>query len=158
MTKRLDPAARFDAKVNFAGPVPTDFRDPCWLWTGPTTGNGYAQFTTGGRGSPRALVHRWNYKRHVGAIPNGWQVDHLCKIRHCVNPAHLEAVPQRVNNARSESPSAKNARKTHCPQGHRLAGDNLHPTYLRVGQRKCVTCHRASVALTNAKRKLKSLS
>jgi hypothetical protein len=140
--------ARFDSHVDFDGP------GGCWLWSGFIKPNGYANFAVGGKGQQKGSgAHRWNYERHVGPIPEGWQVDHLCKVPHCVNPAHLEAVPPHVNNARSESPSARNMRKTHCPQGHPLEGDNLHPSYLRRGQRKCRTCHREAAARNNAKRK-----
>jgi len=133
------PELRFDRRVNFEGP---EFEGaPCWLWTGAGTGNGYAQFQTGGRGSKHALVHRWNYERHVGPIPDGWQVDHRCRVTRCVNPTHLEAVPPPVNNARSDSPSARNARMTLCSRDlHELVGDNLHPSYLRRGQRRCRAC------------------
>jgi hypothetical protein len=138
----VDPAVRFDRKVNFDGPVPDGFEDPCWLWTGAPSENGYAQFWPGGRTCPKAHgVHRWNYERFVGPIPPGFEVDHLCGVLLCVNPAHLEAVPGAVNNARSTSPSAENARLVMCQRGlHELAGENLMPSYLRRGQRVCRPC------------------
>lgn len=129
----VEPEVRFDAKV-----VKTE---SCWLWRGAKSRNGYAQFRTGGVGAPQALVHRWNYERFKGAIPDGYQVDHLCKTRLCVNPDHLEAVPPALNNARSESPTAINGRMVLCAQDlHELNGENLEPTALRHGQRRCREC------------------
>lgn len=141
--KQGDPNVRFDSKVDFHGPVPVGFATPCWLWTGRVKSNGYAQFSTGGRDAAKyPLVHRWNYERYVGPIPAGWEVDHLCRIRHCVNPDHLEAVPHAVNNGRSTSPSATNARLVMCAKSlHELSGENLHPYYLGRGERVCRACH-----------------
>lgn len=87
---------RFQAKVSPAG-------DGCWLWTGARFFNGYGQFRGGGGGSARVRAHRWSYEYHVGPIPEGLQLDHLCRIRHCVNPAHLEPVTQAENNRRKPS-------------------------------------------------------
>ena len=135
--RRATPAERFDAKVQFIGPVPNGQSEPCWLWLGTKTTKGYGTFWTG---SKQALVHRWNYERHVGPIPARHQVDHLCKVRNCVNPTHLEAVTGAVNNARSESPTALNARMEVCKFGHPLTPENLHPCYTRMGQRRCWIC------------------
>ena len=79
-----------------------------------------------------------------GEVPKGLQLDHLCRVRDCVNPYHLEAVTQQENILRGESASAKHARKTHCINGHPLSGDNL---YLRPDRgdragRACRECQR----------------
>ena len=66
--------------------------ETCWLWTGPKYHNGYGQ-ARGGR------VHRLMYEALVGPIPDGLELDHLCRIRECVNPEHLEPVT-RAENAR----------------------------------------------------------
>lgn len=138
-----DPVLRFDARFTVASEVGYG-GEPCWLWRGGLNRGGYAQFQVGGRGSPQPLAHRWNYERHVAPIPDGWQVDHLCKVRHCVNPAHLEAVPHAVNNARSDSPSALNARMVLCKRGlHELAGDNLVACFKARGVRRCRACYNA---------------
>ena len=83
-----------------------------------------------------ALAHRVAYELQVGPIPVGLQLDHLCRVRSCVNPAHLEPVTSAENTRRG-----LRAMKTHCPQGHPYAGENLliRPT----GQRRCRTCHLA---------------
>src|SRR3977135_3690762 len=86
----------------------------CWPWLGSTTGSGYGQIRYGGH----LLAHRIAYVLRKGDIPTGLQLDHLCRNRSCVNPAHLEPVTGRENPLRGGSPTAVNAFKTHCPQGH----------------------------------------
>lgn len=108
----------------------------CWLWTGTVfLRTGYANFWFSGKSH---LGHRWSYRHFVGPIPTGYQLDHLCRVRNCVNPAHLEPVTPRENNARSSSPSAINAVKTHCKHGHEFTSDNTYVT--KKGQRHCKTC------------------
>lgn len=113
----------------------------CVEWIGGTTSAGYGSLTRGKYGTA-VLAHRLSYEHHNGPIPTGLQIDHLCRNRLCVNPCHLEPVTQRVNIMRGDSPTARNAAKTHCPRGHELVGDNiyLHPTR---GHRECRTCQRA---------------
>lgn len=107
---------------------------PCWEWIG--CGNGsYGQFHKDGR---HMVAHRASYELFVGEIPAGMTLDHLCRNRRCVNPAHLEPVTQRANTLRGIGPSAKNASKTHCPRGHEYSGDN---TYIHAqGYRVCRAC------------------
>lgn len=111
----------------------------CWLWTGYTNPGGYGQFKWGPM--PR-LTHRVAYEVLVGPIPAGLQLDHLCRNPACCNPAHLEPVTGRENVLRGDTIAARQSRRTHCPEGHPLAGDNLVAYELRRGQRKCKTCHR----------------
>jgi hypothetical protein len=86
------------------------------------------------------LAHRASYEAFIGPIPCGYDVDHRCHCRNCVNPTHLEAVWHRENARRSTSPPAKNASKPHCPQGHPYSQEN---TYHRPdGRRVCRTCDR----------------
>lgn len=115
-------------------------RGSCRIWTGTLDYGGYGHLTLNYR---TELVHRLSYETHVGPIPPGMQIDHLCRVRSCINPAHLEAVTARENQRRGESPVSINARKTHCVRGHELAGANLYVT--PDGRRQCRTCHRERV-------------
>lgn len=117
----------------------------CWEWLGSRGANGYGRLTIGSRsdGSRRtALAHRVAYQEFVGPVPDGLELDHLCRNRACCNPAHLEPVTRRVNNLRGESVAAKMARQKDCKRGHPLSGDNLRIN--SRGARLCVTCTRAA--------------
>jgi len=109
----------------------------CWLWLGTSQQKGY-----GMRWDPAAkrmvYLHRVNYEHFVAAIPDGYQIDHLCKTPPCCNPAHLEVVTPRENTLRGDAPSARQARQTHCKNGHPFAGENLRIT--PGGRRACRTC------------------
>lgn len=107
----------------------------CWRWTGPRTRKGYGIGYI--PGTPERPVHRITYHLLVGPIPQGMEVDHLCRVTDCCNPSHLEAVTPQENRRR-----ALNApeRRTHCPQGHPYAGANLY-TYAD-GRRACRACLR----------------
>lgn len=122
--------------------------DECWLWQGTVTLRGYGRLRKDGIYYP---AHRISYEIHYGEIPEGLVIDHLCHNRDpecnasteclhrsCVNPAHLEAVPERVNILRGKGVCAIAAHKTHCPQGHPLAGDNLLNS--ASGYRICKAC------------------
>lgn len=126
---------RFWGKVDKAG--------ACWEWTGTKSPNGYGTFKI--RNTDPLYAHRISYEAIVGPIPDGLHIDHLCRNRGCVNPAHMEPVTSKVNNLRGESIAAKNARKTHCHRGHEFTPEN---TWLRVGKRgpcrECRTCARAA--------------
>ena len=113
--------------------------ETCWLWTAGRVWNGYGQFKVAGR---HVYAHRFAYELLVGPIPEGLTIDHLCRVRHCVNPAHLEPVTSRENTLRGDTPAARNAAKTHCPQGHPLEAGNLRLSELRRGGRACLICHR----------------
>lgn len=111
----------------------------CWLWQGSlATGPGYGRVTTP---QGKVLAHRFVYERLVGPIPPGLTIDHLCRVRHCVNPAHLEPVTQHVNVHRSPiAVAAINAGKTECKWGHPFSPEN---TYVQPdGRRQCKTCMR----------------
>jgi hypothetical protein len=90
-------------------------------------------------GHPTLYVHRWMYENFVGPIPADLQLDHLCRNARCINPEHLEAVSPRENILRGQGPSAQAARRTHCPRGHELIGENLTHRRNRT-DRECRLC------------------
>lgn len=108
----------------------------CWLWTGPTTRNGYGVWSVGPGKSQRA-AHRIGYEHFVGTIPDGLQLDHLCRTRNCVNPEHLEPVTASENTLRQDHAER---RVVACPKGHPYTDDN---TIRRNGRRYCRECDRA---------------
>lgn len=108
----------------------------CWLWTGPTD-YGYGRIMDHYR---LKSTHRVAYELLVGPIPAGLQLDHLCRVRACVNPSHLEPVTVRENTLRSTNLVARLARRTHCANGHEFSGSNVY--VVGVNTRICRTCKR----------------
>jgi hypothetical protein len=130
---------RFWAKVDKTG--------DCWLWTGGVhKKTGYGNFWWKGT---THLAHRFAYMEAFGRIPAGKHLDHLCRTRTCVRPDHLEAVLQAVNNMRSDSPSARNAVKTHCKRGHEFTPENTYVPPKRPNSRACRICQ----AIRDARRR-----
>ena len=109
----------------------------CWVWTARCDKNGYARFWA--ENKAHDFGHRFAYRHFKGPIPEGLEIDHLCRVPSCVNPAHLEAVTGRENNLRGTGPAAKNAKRTHCTNGHKLVEANL---YRQGTWRQCRTCAR----------------
>jgi hypothetical protein len=108
--------------------------DSCWLWTGSTR-SAYGTFWNGQRA---ANAHRVAYELLVGPIPEGLELDHLCRVPTCVNPAHLEPVTHAENVRRGNGWGGRHSRKTHCYQGHPFSGTNL--IIDARGYRVCRTC------------------
>lgn len=124
----------------------------CWLWKGSRSNDGYGLGSLPMR--PRG-AHRMVYEFLVGKIPEGMQLDHLCRNTGCVNPAHLEPVSQRENILRSEAEAAKRARWDRCPRGHSLAwaawpGRNGRP------RRLCQACKKETRRRYNERQKEKA--
>lgn len=131
---------RFWEKVNKDGPI-SEFAPhlgQCWIWTGAIS-MGYGNFGLGRRGSGTIRSHRFAYELMIGSIPDGMHIDHLCRVRSCVNPSHLEMVTQKENTNRGFSPSAILNRMGQCSRGHSLSGENLWVSPDGT-KRRCRTC------------------
>jgi len=102
----------------------------CWLWIGARNWRGYGQIGAGNGSGRTLMAHRAAYVLARGPIPEGMDIDHLCRVRACVNPAHLEAVTHLVNVQRGKA----GCRPT-CPRGHAY---DIYPG----GRRRCRTCTR----------------
>lgn len=128
-----------------------DKRGPseCWPWLGNVSRHGYGRFRRDATPTGNENAHRFSYRIAKGEIPDGFQVDHLCRNTRCVNPAHLEAVTPRVNTLRSTNPTANNAKLAECRRGHPFDADNtlMSPN---GRQRICRTCKRAREAARRA--------
>lgn len=92
------------------------------------------------------LPHRVSYEFHKGQIPKGLHIDHLCRVRDCINPDHLEAVTPGENVRRGFGPTGIRYRMTHCLRGHPLIPENIVPYFQRIGKRVCKICHKARQA------------
>lgn len=120
----------------------------CWLWRGSTSTNGYGVFDAQ---TVRYTVHRLTYELLRGPVPDGLVLDHWCRVKLCANPFHLEPVTSRENSLRDTTTIAsRNARRTHCPQGHPYRGDNL---VRRNGGRFCRKCIELHALSREARRK-----
>ena len=95
--RRYAPASeRFWSRV-------TESPDGCWIWSGPLDRDGYGAFAPNKGG--RTSAHQWSYAEMVGDVPEGLELDHLCRVRACVNPYHLDPVTTQVNNERRAAAS-----------------------------------------------------
>lgn len=134
----VDPLVRFRAKIKLEG--------GCAIWVGLRSKGGYGRFSVSGR---EVYVHRWAYESFVGQVPDGKELDHVCRNHACagVTPGgvvlgHLEPVTHRENNLRGVLNNGRSQR-THCPQGHAYDAAN---TYINPrGERQCRECARDAV-------------
>lgn len=127
----------------------------CWVWTGHRVGRSdqhYGSIKVNGR---QRRVHRVAYELLVGPIPDGMELDHLCRNHRCVNPAHLQPVSRRENIMRGVGVGAVHAKKTHCPAGHGYTEKN---TRVYRGHRYCRECDRIRSVAKNRRRRGKVAS
>jgi hypothetical protein len=136
---RRDPLVRLMEKVSFAA-------TGCWEWTGSVNDSGYGKFSLSTTQLSRR-AHRVAYELLVGPIPDGLELDHLCRNTICVNPAHLEPVTQAENVRRG-----LNAQKTHCAHGHEFTLENTG-RHRSTGWRFCLACRRERDVVRAARRK-----
>lgn len=116
----------------------------CWLWTGRVRPNGYGSCSVRGE----ANAHRSAYAALVGPIPAGLTIDHLCRVRRCVNPAHMEPVTH-LENVRRAAAFVDRSVKEFCVRGHRVP--DVGHLRLRDGRWRCAECHRENSRSTAAR-------
>lgn len=120
----------------------------CWIYTGAVNSAGYG--TASVQTTERWLVHRLSYTKLVGPIPKGMTIDHLCRVKLCVNPDHMEVVSHRENNLRGNSMAARWARRTHCGKcGRELGPINNHR---KRGCGHCWAAYMREYGITNRDR------
>lgn len=112
------------------------YKTPCWISTRAAQPNGYTRMYAKGKAR---LTHRVSYEAWHGPIPNGLVIDHLCRVRTCCNPEHLEPVTNSQNLVRGDTKIAKQVAQTHCHKGHEFTPDNTYQRPDRVG-RMCRRC------------------
>jgi len=128
----------------------------CWVWTAATNGGGYGAYadTRNWKEGKNCMVpaHRYAYESEIGPIPSGMDLDHLCRVRRCVNPEHVEPVSRKENLARGVGGSGK----THCKHGHEFTVDNTYRYTTKAGnqQRFCRKCMVRRSAETAARKKI----
>lgn len=130
-------APRFWALVDKSGPVPEGRPElgPCWIWRGVKNREGYGRFRL--FDNVRIMAHRFAFEVQVGPMPDGLEPDHLCRVRACVNPSHIEPVTQAENIRR------RSQAKTHCVRGHEFTPQNTyHQPSSPDHWRSCLTCIR----------------
>lgn len=116
----------------------------CWLWTATVCSSGYGSIkVTGATGRRMVGAHRVSWETFKGPIPKGLVIDHLCRMRSCINPDHLRVVTTWENIRTGISPVAQHAKATHCKRGHAFDAAN---TYLwphtKGVARICRACRR----------------
>lgn len=124
----------------------------CWLWTGKPNANGYGSIRVGGRGSKQRPVQAITWEAEFGAVPDGLELDHICRTRNCVRPDHLEAVTHEENLRRRPS---HRTWVSVCKRGHKLAGSNVLLGYRASSgheRQRCRAC--AEIARTKYSNRL----
>lgn len=124
--------------------------DTCWLWTSYINSRGYGYVPK--NGTSRA-AHRIAYELVIGPIPKGLEIDHLCRVRRCVRPDHLEAVTTKENILRGTCPPAINSKKTSCASGHAFTEENIYIT--PNGRRNCRECRRIACQKYESRKRIR---
>jgi len=153
--RQLSEVNRFWAKVQ-------QDANGCWNWTAFKL-RGYGRFRRGNHNGvyPVVFAHRFSFELTNGPIPSELVIDHLCRNPACVNPSHLEAVTPQTNTLRGVGPAAINAKKTHCPKGHKYSPENTiiewrHGHSIKV--RVCRLCKNVKTRKQARRRRLREVA
>lgn len=128
--------------------------ETCWLWKQKPSAEGYGRFQT--KPDPHTYAHRFAYELLVGPIPEGLHLDHLCRVRICVNPQHLEPVTCRENVIRGIGPAAIHHAQTHCIHGHEFTQANTY--YRRDRKYPARICRRCRADRENVRHQQRALA
>lgn len=138
---KIEPIKRFEKKYDIDD-------NGCWIWNAGHKAGGYGCFYDGNKD---ISAHQFSFVYFKGPVPKGLEIDHLCEVKNCVNPNHLEAVTHAVNVQRGQSAKINSARsrsKTHCPHGHEYTEQNTYLTrHHKTGSynRSCKKCREVCV-------------
>ena len=123
----------------------------CLVWRNDSTADGYGSigiYSAKAKKYLNKLAHRIAYETYFGKIPRGLVIDHLCGVRNCIKPEHLEAVTQKENVMRATtSLTTINSKKTHCKNGHEFTQQNTYVPPKRQNRRYCRACHNRRVRI-----------
>jgi hypothetical protein len=120
--------------------ITVDINTGCWLWNGAKTQGGYATVYVDGR---LTSGHRFMFEQITGAIPESYELDHKCSVRHCINPDHLEPVLHKENIRRGAGPMFRNGL---CQRGHVIAETGVH---ISGKHQRCLACRKLRDALSS---------
>lgn len=129
-----------DRLLSLAEPVT---ESGCWIWNSFCNSKGYGRIWLDGKPRP---AHRVSYQHFIGPIEEGMTIDHLCRVRCCINPQHLEAVTSRVNTLRGIGVTSINNKKTHCNHGHEFSEANTYHLGGNMNWRECRACRKSRSA------------
>lgn len=142
---------RIPATVRFEQHYEPEPNSGCWIWIGASLDNGYGRFLNDAQRVVPA--HRFAFERAGGVIPLGYDPDHLCRVRSCVNPAHIEPVTRRENTRRGVGVVAAHMASVACPRGHPYDETVRTRTTIGVG-RRCIRCSRAAYRRYTTRKRL----
>lgn len=140
------PKKAEDLQVRFWRSIQATSAEGCWSWIGPRNSYGYGRLmeSVGKRKCKQLMAHRFSYEQVIGQIEEGMTVDHTCRNKSCVNPAHMEIVSRGENSKRSYSKNMNAMRDKTCTMGHKIEEGNIVKEIRNNGKERlrCLICSR----------------
>lgn len=131
-------------KKRFWNNVSATSAEGCWNWNGPISIYGYGRLmeSVGNRKTKQLMAHRFAYEEVIGKIEEGMTIDHVCRNKSCVNPAHMEIVTRGENSTRAHSKNMNAMRDNCCIRGHKIEGENVVLEKRKNGsqRKRCKAC------------------